>query len=196
MAFAKLILSDGSEWELRPEFSIGRSGDNDLTLPATTISRHHALVTESEGRWFLEDRGSFNGTFLNGTRLQPGTKLPLRHSDRIGLGAEHVVFSCPAQVVDPDRTATLQEAQAALVRPLSPFQAQVVRCLCAPWLAGGTLDELPSNEEIAATLGTPGATETVKAALRRAYAKAGLTAGSPYTKRRALCKIARQRGWI
>ena len=52
------------------------------------------------------------------------------------------------------------------------------------------------HEEIAARLGTPGATETVKAALRRAYAKAGLTEGSPYAKRRALCKIARQRGWV
>ena len=196
MATAKLILPDGSDCELGPEFSIGRSADNELTLATTTISRHHALVTESEDRWFLEDRGSFNGTFLNGTRLQPGVKLPLRHGDRIGLGAEHVVFSCPEQLADPDRTATLQGAQPALARPLSPFQAQVVRCLCAPWLAGATLDELPSNEEIAASLGTPGATETVKAALRRAYAKAGLTGGSPYAKRRALCKIARQRGWI
>jgi hypothetical protein len=72
----------------------------------------------------------------------------------------------------------------------------VVEALCAGWLAGGSLDDLPTNDEIAARLGTPGATETVKAALRRAYAKAGLTEGSPYAKRRALCKIARQRGWV
>ena len=72
----------------------------------------------------------------------------------------------------------------------------MVEALCSGWLAGGSLDELPTNEEIAARLGTPGATETVKAALRRAYAKAGLTEGSPYAKRRALCKIARQRGWV
>src|SRR2546423_11201451 len=50
---------------------------------------------------------------------------------------------------------------------LSPLQTQVVRCLCGPWLEGASLESLPSNEQIASLLGTPGATETVKATLRR-----------------------------
>jgi hypothetical protein len=193
---ASLILPDGTERELASDFTIGRAEDNDLTLEKPTVSRHHALVAEEGDRWFLEDRGSFNGTFLNGSRIQPGVKVPLRHGDRVGLGAESVVFSAPASLVDPEVTTALQTGPPALTRPLSPFQRQVVEALCAGWLAGGSLDDLPTNEEIAARLGTPGATETVKAALRRAYAKAGLTEGSPYAKRRALCKIARQRGWI
>ncbi len=193
---ASLILPDGSERELSPGFAIGRAGDNDLVVDRPTVSRHHALVSEEGGRWFVEDRGSFNGTFLNGTKIQPGAKLPLRHGDRLGLGAEAVVFAAPGMLVDSDVTTALQSGPPALMRPLSPFQRQVVEALCSAWLAGGSLDELPTNEEIAARLGTPGATETVKAALRRAYAKAGLTEGSPYAKRRALCKIARQRGWI
>jgi FHA domain len=195
-AGASLILADGTERELTTEFAIGRADDNDLTLEKPTVSRHHALVTEEGDRWFLEDRGSFNGTFLNGSRIQAGAKVPLRHGDRVGLGAESIVFSAPGSLVDPEVTTALQTGPPALTRPLSPFQRQVVEVLCGGWLAGGSLDELPTNEEIAARLGTPGATETVKAALRRAYAKAGLTEGSPYAKRRALCKIARQRGWI
>lgn len=193
---AWLILADGTEAELRDGFTVGRSDDCDLTIARATVSRTHALVTEGEERWFVEDRGSFNGTFLNGERIQPGVRLPLRHGDRIGLGDESVVFSWPAQNADRERTTPLVEALPPLTRPLSPFQTQVVACLCSGWLAGGSLEDLPSNEEIAARLGTPGAVETVKAALRRAYAKAGLTAGSPYDKRRSLCKVARQRGWI
>lgn len=193
---ASLILPDGSERELSDEFTIGRADDNDLTLEKPTVSRHHAVVSQEGDRWFVEDRGSFNGTFLNGSRIQPGVKVPLRHGDRVGLGAESIVFSAPASLIDPEVTTALQTGPPALTRPLSPFQRQVVEALCAGWLAGGSLDDLPTNEEIAARLGTPGATETVKAALRRAYAKAGLTEGSPYAKRRALCKIARQRGWI
>jgi len=193
---ATLIHPDGTERELHGHFTLGRAPDSDLRLPTTTVSRNHALITTTDGSWFVEDRGSFNGTFLNGTRAQPGVSLPLRHGDRITLGTETLVFSCPAQLEDPDRTAPLDEAPPALTRPLSPFQQQVVRALCESWLSGGTLDDLPSNEEIAARLGTPGATETIKAALRRSYAKAGLTEGSPYAKRRALCKIARQRGWV
>lgn len=194
---ASLILADGTERDLdRPVFTIGRSDESDLELPIETVSRLHALVVESEGRWFVEDRGSFNGTYLNGSRLQAGVRLPLRHGDRIAVGSEHVVFSCPSELVDPERTIPLEASPPPLTRPLSPFQTQVVRCLCQTWLAGGSLDDLPGNEEIARRLGTPGATETVKAALRRAYAKAGLTTGPPYAKRRALCKLARQRGWI
>jgi len=193
---AVLILDDGRELPLADGFSIGRAPGNALTIDRKTVSRHHALICESGGRWFIEDRGSFNGTAINGARIQPGVKLPLRHGDRISIGVESVVFSAPEQVEDPEATAPLADSPPALTRPLSPFQRQVVAALCDGWLTGGTLDEVPTNEEIAMRLGTPGATETVKAALRRAYAKAGLTAGSPYAKRRALCKIARQRGWI
>ena len=94
-------------------------------------------------------------------------------------------------MIDPEVTTALQTGPPALTRPLSPFQRQVVEALCSGWLAGGSLDDLPTNEEIAARLGTPGATETVKAALRRAYAKAGLTrarrtrSGGPLQDRRA-----------
>jgi pSer/pThr/pTyr-binding forkhead associated (FHA) protein len=194
---ATLILPDGAERELTgPTFSIGRADESDLELAADTVSRLHALLVESEGRWLVEDRGSSNGTYLNGNRIQPGVRLPLRHGDRVTIGSQHLVFSYPAEVADPERTTPLEESVPPLTRPLSPFQTQVVRCLCEPWLAGGTLDDLPTNEEIARRLGTPRATETVKAALRRAYAKAGLTTGPPYAKRRALCKLARQRGWI
>jgi hypothetical protein len=195
-ARASLILSDGSERQLEPEFTVGRAEDNDLLLEKPTVSRHHVVVSAEGDRWFVEDKGSFNGTFVNGSRIQAGSKVPLRHGDRIGLGAESVVFF-RARVDDRSRgDDRAPDGPPALTRPLSPFQRQVVEALCSGWLAGGSLDELPTNEEIAARLGTPGATETVKAALRRAYAKAGLTEGSPYAKRRALCKIARQRGWV
>jgi pSer/pThr/pTyr-binding forkhead associated (FHA) protein len=195
-ATAWVIVGDGREVELRDGFTVGRSDENDLSLERSTVSRHHALISRGEDRWFLEDRGSFNGTYLNGVKIQPGVRLPLRHGDRLTFGDEPVVFSWPSQQTDIDRTIPLQIARPALARPLSTFQAQVVSCLCEPWLSGGSLDDLPSNEEIAARLGTPGAVEAVKAALRRAYAKAGLTEGSPYAKRRDLCKVARQRGWI
>src|SRR2546423_3914808 len=77
---------------------------------------------------------------------------------------------------------------------LSPLQTQVVRCLCGPWLEGASLESLPSNEQIAALLGTPGAAETVKATLRRVYTKAGLSHMPAHAKRRAPFPIARQRG--
>ena len=192
---AVLILPTGAEKRLGAALAIGREGDNDIVLEHPTVSRHHAALSAKDGSWYVTDLGSFNGTFLNDDRVPPGIALRLRHGDRVAVGSEVLVFSAPSQQTDPERTETLVEA-GALVGQLSPFQRQVVQCLCGPWLAGGSLDELPSNEEIAARLGTPGAVGTVKAALRRAYAKAGLTSGPVYVKRRTLCRIARREGWI
>jgi predicted component of type VI protein secretion system len=196
MAESWLTLPDGTERALTGDVSIGRGPHNHLVLDSADVSREHAAVTLRDGRWFLEDRGSFNGTHLNGTRLVPGTPLPLRHADRIGIGAETLLFAWPAQLDDPDTTEPHGEVAPTTGAQLSPFQRQVVQALCAPWLAGASLETLPSNEQIAAELGTPGATGTVKAALRRIYAKAGLSDQPAHAKRRALCRIARQNGWL
>jgi pSer/pThr/pTyr-binding forkhead associated (FHA) protein len=193
---SSLIFSDGLERPLNGDVSIGRDPENDLVLITKTVSRRHARLVQREGRWFVEDLGSFNGTLLNDSRIQAGTPVPLRHADRLKLGSQVVVFSQPAETDDPDQTESAMELPPADARPLSSLQLRIVRLLCEPWLAGGSLERLPSNEELAAQLGTPGATGTVKAALRRAYAKAGVTHLPAHEKRRALCRIARQRGWI
>ena len=193
---AALVFPDGTVRELGGELALGRASDNDLVLVKPGVSRQHARLTRQDGRWFVEDRGSLYGTHLNGIRLQPRVQYPLRHADRITIGPDTFVFFAGVQFDDPEDTALFEVAETPAARALSHFQRQVVRALCAPWLAGGSLDELPSNEEIAAQLGTPGATEGVKAALRRAYAKAGLSAEPPSTKRRKLCLAARRRGWV
>src|SRR5438309_3840268 len=191
-----LTFPDGTEHELRENVTIGRDSSSDLEFASPTVSREHASLVFHDGRWYVEDRGSFNGTFLNGTRVQPGTPLPLRHADRIGIGPETLVFSWPGQLQDPDLTRSFDELSTREEPQLSSFQRQVVQCLCGPWLAGASLETLPSNQQIASMLGTPGATGTVKAALRRIYAKAGLSEQPSHAKRRALCRVARQRGWV
>ena len=104
-----LTLPDGTERTLAQRVTIGRDEKNDVSFLSPTVSREHAVIRYEDGRWFVEDRGSFNGTFINGARVQPGSPLPLRHADQIGFGAESVVFSCPAQLRDPNRTEPLDE---------------------------------------------------------------------------------------
>jgi DNA-binding NarL/FixJ family response regulator len=110
--------------------------------------------------------------------------------------ARALLLSWPAQLRDPEATEPIAEIAPSDLTQLSSFQRQVVQALCGPWLAGSSMESLPSNEQIAALLGTPGATGTVKAALRRIYAKAGLSDQPSHAKRRALCRVARQRGWV
>jgi pSer/pThr/pTyr-binding forkhead associated (FHA) protein len=54
----------------KPRFVIGRGKQGiDLTIKDPNISRQHAMVELTEGRYFLLDLGSTNGVLLGGARV-------------------------------------------------------------------------------------------------------------------------------
>jgi hypothetical protein len=74
----------------RRSVSRGIEPEIDLTGPPldTGVSRLHAsLIAGPDGSWSVVDSGSPNGTLVNGSEIQPGEPVPLRHGDRIQLGA-------------------------------------------------------------------------------------------------------------
>lgn len=57
-------------------YSIGRSRDAALTLAAGCISKEHAVIeVKEDGRLFLRELGSTNGTFVNGKQLHGETEI-------------------------------------------------------------------------------------------------------------------------
>jgi serine phosphatase RsbU (regulator of sigma subunit)/pSer/pThr/pTyr-binding forkhead associated (FHA) protein len=64
-------------------FRIGRKGENDLRSIGSDVSREHAEIVETDGRYVIKDRGSRGGTFVND---EPITERLLRHRDKIRLG--------------------------------------------------------------------------------------------------------------
>jgi Nif-specific regulatory protein len=56
--------------------SLGRSRDSDIVLHDEHASRHHAQVHYQDGRWFIRDRDTRNGTRVNGDRVQGEVELP------------------------------------------------------------------------------------------------------------------------
>src|ERR1700741_1075647 len=64
-------------------FTIGRRSANDLQLTGTDVSRDHAEILRSDGRYLVRDRGSRCGTYVNGAQV---TEKPLMHGDRIQVG--------------------------------------------------------------------------------------------------------------
>jgi len=67
--------------------------DLDSDDPEAKVSRRHARITFNEGKYFLEDLGSTNGTFVNrGKRLSPGTRQPLNDGDEIIVGKTFLRF--------------------------------------------------------------------------------------------------------
>ncbi len=69
------------------KFSVGRAHDNRIVLNHKTVSRYHIDVfIDTDGRVFITDRGSSNGTFINGNRIS-GSHMLVR-GDILKLGAE------------------------------------------------------------------------------------------------------------
>jgi hypothetical protein len=59
---------------------------------ATSISRHHACITEEGGSFFLESINEHNPTYLGDNRLRFGVKNPLPVGSRIGIGRVSLTF--------------------------------------------------------------------------------------------------------
>ncbi len=68
---------------------VGRSSEA-LPLSDTTVSRRHAELTPDDGKWYIRDLGSQNGTWINGVRISE--RMPLRPGDQIRTGSTLFVF--------------------------------------------------------------------------------------------------------
>lgn len=62
---------------------LGRHPDCDVVLDVAAVSRHHAKIIHETGRYFLEDLGSRNGTFINGQMIHG--RAALQEGDQVGI---------------------------------------------------------------------------------------------------------------
>ena len=76
------------------EFTIGRSRDSDLHLPAGCISKKHAIINvEVDGTLVLRELGSTNGTFVNGKQVHG--EITIKENDLVHFAA--IVFRVGAK---------------------------------------------------------------------------------------------------
>jgi hypothetical protein len=70
-------------------FSIGRDDALSLRLDDVAVSRHHCDINKSGEQVTIHDRGSTNGTIVNGVRI---TRGELHHGDVVTIGSTEAVF--------------------------------------------------------------------------------------------------------
>ena len=63
----------------------GRHPNNTIQLLDKIVSKEHCILELRDGRFFLRDLGSLNGTYINGERVRGETLL--KHGDEIALGS-------------------------------------------------------------------------------------------------------------
>jgi pSer/pThr/pTyr-binding forkhead associated (FHA) protein len=82
-------------WLVDPRLTIGRDKTNNLVINDEGISVFHAELQQEEGKLFLRDTGSVNGTFLNGEPVTKRTEVKVGDTIRL-----HLV---ELQVIDPTK---------------------------------------------------------------------------------------------
>jgi hypothetical protein len=70
----------------KSNFIVGRKSEyTDYVIPNNFIGRMHAQICIENGRYYIKDLGSVNGTFVNGEKLQPSEKREIFSNDIIGF---------------------------------------------------------------------------------------------------------------
>ncbi len=77
--WTELVLEPGN-------YIIGRSPYAHVVIPDKLASRRHARVFFSNGRWYIEDLGSKNGTILDGTDIRNLGPVELKDKHELIIG--------------------------------------------------------------------------------------------------------------
>lgn len=79
--------------------TLGRALDNDVVLEDERVSRYHAEIRRTSGRFYVRDLQSSNGTWLNGKCIQESL---LRANDEVSLGRAVLRFSSVSRTTGSD----------------------------------------------------------------------------------------------
>lgn len=82
---------NGQRWLIEREIVMGREASCDIVIADRQVSRFHARLTPSSDGVLLEDLGSKNGTYRNGSRLEEPVMLSDGDLVQVSL-VQHFVF--------------------------------------------------------------------------------------------------------
>ena len=84
----------GEAIEIDAVTTIGRDVNNSVVIEDSFASSQHAVLTFRGRSWYVEDRGSTNGTYLNGERVSG--VVPIGFGDEIQVGQVRFRLDRPA----------------------------------------------------------------------------------------------------
>jgi predicted component of type VI protein secretion system len=105
----------GAQVSLERPLVIGRDETADLVIHDPQVSRRHARLTPADYGAGIEDLGSRNGTFVNGSQIH--TAVATQPGDTIAVGTASLQLRTQADVAD----------RPSVVRPVPPALAAATR---------------------------------------------------------------------
>lgn len=102
--YAAIVDSDRVIPIQNSEILLGRHRSADIQFPDLSVSRYHAVLTFSDGKFVLDDLGSKSGTYVNGKKIRSAV---VKFNDEIRMGK--IVFSIK-KIKDGENEQTKKQA--------------------------------------------------------------------------------------
>jgi serine phosphatase RsbU (regulator of sigma subunit) len=148
---ATLVRTQGNHegkwvYTVGPRCVLGRHAECDISeifAGNGGVSRFHAQIECTGGRYFVEDKGSRNGTSVNGQRVTG--RMPLRDGDRLVIAGVELIFfddaEAGAEVADPASSSS----GITFDEPAEPARPHTSLTVAAPG-AGTSLPSVPADK--------------------------------------------------
>lgn len=99
--------------------TVGRTPQNDIQVEHPQVSSRHASLHQVDGKLFVEDHGSANGTFVRGQRIAVGKRVPVKPGEKIFVGPMPLRVHAEAEQV----AVVIDDSSAWEGRPLYEIEA-------------------------------------------------------------------------
>ena len=97
--------------------TVGRAEDSDLIIASTRVSRHHCEIVNEQNRLVIRDKGSGNGTLVNGANIQ---EQALAAGDEVQVGPLTFVVEIAGKREKSAAPAATPRPAAAQPKPAAP----------------------------------------------------------------------------
>ncbi|MBX3170057.1 MAG: FHA domain-containing protein [Candidatus Eremiobacteraeota bacterium] len=96
------------------QMTLGRDAKCTVPFQDGEVSRQHARIAEKDGKYYLQDSNSTNGTYLNGQRLEPGQWVEYKPGDSLSLGQKIELTRSPHDLPEQLPQLTLPQNNQAI----------------------------------------------------------------------------------
>ena len=151
MKFSLLVLTTGKQegklLEIKlPQFLIGRDPQCNLRPASPLISKRHCALIVRDGKAYIRDFGSMNGTYLNDQRVEGEREL--KNNDQLKVGPIHfaVRLEAPALLPTTPQQTTPNKTPLPPTRPITKA-APTPNDTPIPGTAKAKAKFVPSNDD-------------------------------------------------
>lgn len=162
MGALRLLGASGPAIEVTAERTVvGRDPASQLVVEDRSVSRAHAVIEKRGDAWFVIDKGSSNGTFLNGQRVAESV---LKDGQELRFG--HAAYQ--VEIEAPEQSATILLPQPPVAQAPATILVQAPERAAVPVPAAGPAAPPPQLAQASPVAGRGAAAARPAAAAPRA----------------------------